>query len=129
MEDKGFYLYICPRCNELLIQVDEVRHVRYACQLDAQGGSGNDDGIGYGEGSWEEATFDHFICADCYTGSKTPDEYGNILKKMFFNKPETMDAIKELAKAIMRETDCEIWGIPLDREELKAIIMEDSIGN
>lgn len=119
-KDNGFILYACPICEVLLTEIEE-KHLAYRdCSL-------TDEGEYKAEALVDE-TFDQYVCPECDTGSEHPDELGHKLTKIHFQQTSTAVLINSLVEDIMDESSHSVYGIPLDREELKAIIMEDSIG-
>lgn len=119
-KDNGFILYSCPICEVLLVHIEEKHFYYYNCCLDNEGC--------YNVEGTNDETFDEYLCPECGTGSDHTDEYGNILKKIRFKTIKTAKLLNKLTEDIINETNHTVYGIPLDREELKAIILEDSIG-
>ena len=120
-KDNGFILYACPICKVLLIVIEE-KHLTYRdCTLD-------DDGE-YTVQSIVDELFDQYLCPECSTGSEHPDELGHVLTKIHFHQTETAALLNKLVLKLQDDSQYPMYGISLDSEELKAIIMEDSIGN
>ena len=122
MKPLQMMLYICPACELLLIQLDE-KEARYSSnKLDATGW--------YQYRDSSDLEHDEYICPACSTMELTKDGNGLTLTTITFATTETATVLLELwDKVKERGVPMSDYGIPLDTEELKGIIMEDSIGN
>lgn len=121
MADQKMMLYICPNCEILLLAIDTKRTYYTSNELD-------EDGWYEGHHSSDDE-HDEYTCAACSTMEYSKNENGDVLKSITFNTTKTAKMLLELWQKVKDENDslCN-YGISLHREELKAIIMEDSIG-
>lgn len=122
MKPLRMMLYICPECKLLLLQIDE-KEARYS--------SNKLDKTGWYQ--WKDSSdteHEEYICPACSTMEYSKDDNGITLTSITFRTTETATAILELWEVVKaRGVPMADYGIPLDTEELKGIIMEDGIGN
>jgi Zn-finger nucleic acid-binding protein len=129
MAKQKMMLYICPNCQILLLSID-TKEIEYSNNtLNTSGW--------YEHRSSGDAEVETYLCPRCSAAEwQEDDEAIKPLQPITFNTTETARKLVELWDNIQAEEPDglaldrgELYGIPLDREELKAIIMEDSIGN